>query len=94
METSQKSDFDLAQEKLCGALPELLQDPKNLGRWVGFSKDGLIAEGDDDLSVIAQCEQHVDPDEFAIGCVVPDSGWNDLIDSKIIYVDPGPLVDP
>ncbi len=52
-------------------LPQLLRSKP--GRWVGYSSQGLIAEGDDELAVFRTCgQQGLQRGQFVVARVEPD----------------------
>ena len=60
-----------AERRYLRDLPDLLRSKS--GRWVGYSSQGLIAEGDDELAVFRACDQQgLQRGQFVVARVEPD----------------------
>ena len=60
-----------AERRYLRDLPQLLRSKP--GRWVGYSSQGLIAEGDDELAVFRTCgQQGLQRGQFVVARVEPD----------------------
>ena len=60
-----------AERRYLRDLPQLLRSKP--GRWVGYSSQGLIAEGDDELAVFRTCDQQgLQRGQFVVARVEPD----------------------
>lgn len=69
---SAADDYRAADRRLRLELPGLRCDPDRIGRWVAFSRCGMIAEGDDDLKLIQLCEQRFAPGQFVVARILPE----------------------
>lgn len=72
-----------AERRLEFELAELLMNPDKIGSWVGVSRHGVVAECEDDLSVVHECEKTLRPDEFVVARVLPDLGLIEISDEWI-----------
>ena len=64
-------ELQAAERRYLRDLPQLLRSKP--GRWVGYSSQGLIAEGDDELAVFRACgQQGLQPGQFVVARVEPD----------------------
>ena len=64
-------DLQAAERLYLNDLPAMLESKP--GRWVAYSSQGLIVEGDDELAVFQVCyAQGRRRGEFLVACVEPD----------------------
>ena len=78
-------DFFMADRRYWAELPKLLQDSQKAGRWVAYTRDGLFAEGDDDVSLVEQCAARFKPGQFVVGQVIPPFHTVDLNDRWVVH---------
>ena len=64
--------YQAADRRFWSELPTLLHDSTKVGRWVAYTRHGLLVEGDDDLSLIQHCEREGLAGKFVVAQVVPD----------------------
>jgi hypothetical protein len=65
------ADLQAAERLYLKDLPDLLES--KAGRWLAYSSQGLLVEGDDELAVFRACyERGLRRGEFLVACVEPD----------------------
>ena len=64
-------EFQAAEQRYLEDLPNLMKSKP--GRWVAYTRQGLIAEGDDELALFRSChERGLESGQFLVARVEPD----------------------